>query len=271
MNQKCTEFGKGDSGKGNLFLVNVSCSDPVLTVLPYTDCFSNIKISASSTLDCNLNRSLPAPTLDVYDHAHNHTHFESLGPCTCVSIKCNMTDDREDITVTAELSLLEINMASIFIRQSLSLSLYLVAKLMGDTQELIVTGEILYNSSLYQNLKHGDDKAQITVTLLKQIIYTLPVIAGSNIGGTLLFLILVILVKINVTLLEQIIYTLTVIIGSNIGGTLRLLILVILAKKRSAHNICWKRSWQSKIFSPSVGLAHQDTRKTPGVSGPSCS
>eukprot|EP00079_Xenopus_tropicalis_P033150 XP_017946921.1 PREDICTED: uncharacterized protein LOC101730502 isoform X3 [Xenopus tropicalis] len=198
MNQKCTEFGKGDSGKGNLFLVNVSCSDPVLTVLPYTDCFSNIKISASSTLDCNLNRSLPAPTLDVYDHAHNHTHFESLGPCTCVSIKCNMTDDREDITVTAELSLLEINMASIFIRQSLSLSLYLVAK--------------------------------ITVTLLKQIIYTLPVIAGSNIGGTLLFLILVILVKINVTLLEQIIYTLTVIIGSNIGGTLRLLILVILAK-----------------------------------------
>uniref|UniRef100_A0A803J7L1 Integrin subunit alpha E n=1 Tax=Xenopus tropicalis TaxID=8364 RepID=A0A803J7L1_XENTR len=382
MKQKRIEFRKGDSGNGKLFLVNVKCSDLVLTVLPCTDCFTSIKIKVSYTLVSDLNRDLPAPILDVYDNAHNHTYFEipyekdcnnkpvcvpelhlttrlsgnelivgytrdlimnislvnsgdgsylttmmviypkslqfklvktpafpvvkcsppemlptfssvmscsigypvfskssaefsiilqleevrfptekavislnvsnindgsqpltkpielsvkhsftailtgpkteifvnvseesahsvdiqytfhvngenqfqvplildvqmpvkikgfnigtvkaiqktknptqcknetkpcrsdlqiatakqSLGSCTCVNIKCNMTDDREDITVTAEMSLLELN------------------KLIGDTQELIVTGEILYNSSLYQNLKHGDHKAQV--------------------------------------------------------------------------------------------------------------
>ncbi|XP_041437580.1 integrin alpha-E isoform X1 [Xenopus laevis] len=107
------------------------------------------------------------------------TAKKSLEPCMCVNIQCKMTDDREDITVTAELSLPELN------------------KLIQDTQELIVTGEILYDDSLYRNLKDGYHKAKIPITLLKlEIINTLPVIIGSTIGGILLLLlIIVILVK----------------------------------------------------------------------------
>ncbi|XP_075450269.1 integrin alpha-E isoform X1 [Ascaphus truei] len=98
---------------------------------------------------------------------------------TCLCVECIITDGREDITVTAELFLTPMQ------------------QLVEDTKQLVVTGEILYNNSLFVDVNAGNHKDKIIIMLLKdKKVNILPVVIGSSIGGVvLLLLIIVILVK----------------------------------------------------------------------------
>nr|XP_025035017.1 integrin alpha-E-like isoform X2 [Pelodiscus sinensis]XP_025035018.1 integrin alpha-E-like isoform X2 [Pelodiscus sinensis] len=84
-------------------------------------------------------------------------------------VDCVITSDRENVTVTAELPLIDSQ------------------KFLKDRTDLLVIGEITFNSSLYVGLKKENHKAEITLILLKsQVINTLPVVIGSSVGGFLL-------------------------------------------------------------------------------------
>ncbi|XP_075053044.1 integrin alpha-E isoform X2 [Mixophyes fleayi] len=97
----------------------------------------------------------------------------------CLFIRCNITSGREEITVTA------------------TLILQTLRKLVEDTPQLNVTGEILYNKALYVNLKDQEHRTQLSIMFLeKKEINILPIVIGSSIGGILLLLLIVgILVK----------------------------------------------------------------------------
>ncbi|KAM4701861.1 integrin alpha-E [Discoglossus pictus] len=99
----------------------------------------------------------------------------NCGNFLCRHIQCHIKAAREEVTVTA------------------TLFLSTIQKLVTDTQELLVTGEILYNHNLFVNLKDGDN-VQISIILLKdKEINVLPVIIGSSIGGILLLLLIIVI------------------------------------------------------------------------------
>ncbi|XP_077150346.1 integrin alpha-E [Ranitomeya variabilis] len=94
----------------------------------------------------------------------------------CCFILCNVTSGREEIKIHTRLFLNKLD------------------EILKETQELNVTGEILYDQTLYVNLKEQEHKAQLSVTIFKnQVINILPVIIGSSVGGILLLLIIVII------------------------------------------------------------------------------
>ncbi|KAM4046112.1 LOW QUALITY PROTEIN: integrin alpha-E [Anomaloglossus baeobatrachus] len=94
----------------------------------------------------------------------------------CRFILCKVISGREEIKITARLFLQNLQEKII------------------ETQELNVTGEILYDKTLYVNLKEQEHKAQLSVTIAKdKVIKILPVIIGSSVGGILLLLIIVII------------------------------------------------------------------------------
>ncbi|XP_018413131.1 PREDICTED: integrin alpha-E [Nanorana parkeri] len=95
---------------------------------------------------------------------------------TCLVIQCNIYSVQEEIKVKAKLFL-----------QTLQ-------KLVEDTQELNITGELLYNKDLFVNIKDPELHKQMTVTILKEkVVNILPVIIGSSIGGILLLMIIVVI------------------------------------------------------------------------------
>ncbi|KAM5180777.1 integrin alpha-E-like [Mantella aurantiaca] len=98
---------------------------------------------------------------------------------TYLAIQCSIYSVQEEITMTANLYL-----------QTLQ-------KLVDDTQELNITGELLYDKDLFVNIKDPEIHTQLTVIIHKEkVVNMLPVIIGSSIGGiVLLLIIVVILVK----------------------------------------------------------------------------
>ncbi|XP_065428997.1 integrin alpha-E isoform X7 [Chrysemys picta bellii] len=84
-------------------------------------------------------------------------------------VHCAITSDRENVTVIAELPLIDSQ------------------QFLKDRTDLLVIGEITFNKHLYEGLKEENHKAEITVVLLKtQVINALPVVIGSSVGGFLL-------------------------------------------------------------------------------------
>ncbi|XP_053561194.1 integrin alpha-E [Bombina bombina] len=94
----------------------------------------------------------------------------------CLHVQCNFTTAKEEITVTSRLNLATIQ------------------KVVTETQELLVTGRIHYDNTLFINLKDADSTAQISILLLKdKEINILPVVIGSSIGGIFLLLLIVLI------------------------------------------------------------------------------
>ncbi|CAN2391500.1 integrin-mediated signaling pathway, partial [Pristimantis euphronides] len=97
----------------------------------------------------------------------------------CCFIRCKITSKKEEIKITARLFLPNLREPTI------------------ETQDLNVTGEILYDHALYVNLKEPEHKTQLSIMIHEnRMINLLPVVIGSSVGGIfLLFLIVLILVK----------------------------------------------------------------------------
>ncbi|XP_073472988.1 integrin alpha-E [Aquarana catesbeiana] len=98
---------------------------------------------------------------------------------TCLAVRCKISSMPMEITVKAELFLKTLQ------------------KLVEDTQELNITGELLYDKHLFINVKDPELRTQLTINIIKEkVVNILPVIIGSSIGGiVLLMVIVVILVK----------------------------------------------------------------------------
>ncbi|XP_073421420.1 integrin alpha-E [Dendrobates tinctorius] len=94
----------------------------------------------------------------------------------CCFILCNVTSGKEEIKINTRLFLKKLD------------------EILKETQKLNVTGEILYDQTLYVNLKEQEHKAQLSVTIIKNpMMNILAVIIGSSVGGILLLLIIVII------------------------------------------------------------------------------
>nr|XP_006213430.1 integrin alpha-E [Vicugna pacos] len=95
------------------------------------------------------------------------------------SVSCNISSDKENVTVAAELSFSQSE------------------QLPRDVTELQILGEISFNKSLYEGLNSENHRTKITVIFLKdEEAYSLPLIIKSSVGGLLvLIVIVVILVK----------------------------------------------------------------------------
>nr|XP_048304659.1 integrin alpha-E [Myodes glareolus] len=95
------------------------------------------------------------------------------------SVICAITSNKENVTVAAEISLGH------------------AKQLLKDVTELQILGEIAFNKSLYEGLNAENHRTKITVIFLKdEVLYSLPVIIGSSVGGLLLLVaIIALLVK----------------------------------------------------------------------------
>ncbi|XP_067422130.1 integrin alpha-E [Emydura macquarii macquarii] len=87
-------------------------------------------------------------------------------------VHCIIMADRENVTVIAELPLVDSQ------------------QFLKDRTDLLVIGEITFDRHLYVGLKEENHKAEITVILLKAQ-YTLPIIIGSSVGGFLLLILII--------------------------------------------------------------------------------
>ncbi|XP_056415165.1 integrin alpha-E isoform X2 [Hyla sarda] len=97
----------------------------------------------------------------------------------CLFIACKIPSGREEIKIATRL----------FLRK--------LQELVKEIQDFNVTGEILYDKTLYVNLKEPEHKTQLSIKILEtKVIPILPVFIGSSVGGVvLLCLIIIILVK----------------------------------------------------------------------------
>ncbi|XP_068387626.1 integrin alpha-E [Eschrichtius robustus] len=95
------------------------------------------------------------------------------------SVSCNVTSDKENVTVAADVSLSQSE------------------QLRRDVTELQILGEISFNKSLYEGLNAENHRTKIAVIFLKdEEAYSLSLIIKSSVGGLLvLIVIIVILVK----------------------------------------------------------------------------
>lgn len=92
------------------------------------------------------------------------------------SVSCNISSDKENVTVAAEISLGH------------------AEQLLRDMTELQVSGEISFNKTLYEGLNAENHRTKITVIFLKDEVYhSLPLIIGSSVGGLLVLIIIIII------------------------------------------------------------------------------
>ncbi|XP_029413325.1 integrin alpha-E isoform X2 [Nannospalax galili] len=90
------------------------------------------------------------------------------------SVSCDITSNKENVTVTAELSLDHSK------------------QLLRDVTELQVLSEISFNKSLYEGLNAENHRTKITVIFLKdEELLSLPLIIGSSIGGLLVLVVII--------------------------------------------------------------------------------
>ncbi|GAB0198008.1 integrin alpha-E [Grus japonensis] len=91
-------------------------------------------------------------------------------------VHCSIQTDRDNVTVTAELSL---NDSHQFLKRK---------------TVLLVPGKITFNRKLYLGLKEENHKAEIMLVFLKDEVFdVLPVVIGSCIGGLLLLAFIILL------------------------------------------------------------------------------
>ncbi|XP_063002854.1 integrin alpha-E [Elgaria multicarinata webbii] len=91
-------------------------------------------------------------------------------------VNCSVSSAKEDVTVTAELPLAN------------------AWQVLKNRTDLLVQGEIVFNSSLYVGLNTENHKAEITVVLLKEETFDfLPVIVGSSVGGFMVLIFIIFL------------------------------------------------------------------------------
>ncbi|XP_071994510.1 integrin alpha-E isoform X2 [Engystomops pustulosus] len=94
----------------------------------------------------------------------------------CLIISCDVTSGKVEIKITTRLHMQNLH------------------KLVKETLEFNVTGEILYDKDLYVDLKQPEHTAQLSITIFKnKEIDILPVVIGSSVGGILLLVIIVII------------------------------------------------------------------------------
>ncbi|XP_063300414.1 integrin alpha-E [Pelobates fuscus] len=98
MHEKRITF-KEDSEKGSLSLIEKNCTRLLLALLPCNyDCFSNIRIKISYTLNADqLRRDLPAPILDMYEPQYTFVELPYVKDCnnktTCIPILKLITEE----------------------------------------------------------------------------------------------------------------------------------------------------------------------------------
>ncbi|KAM9272448.1 integrin alpha-E-like [Morus bassanus] len=91
-------------------------------------------------------------------------------------VHCSVHTDRDNVTVTAELSLMHSH------------------QFLKSKTVLLVPGKITFNRELYLGLKEENHNAEITLVFLKDEVFDpLPVILGSCVGGLLLLAFIILL------------------------------------------------------------------------------
>uniref|UniRef100_A0A8D2JNP2 Integrin subunit alpha E n=1 Tax=Sciurus vulgaris TaxID=55149 RepID=A0A8D2JNP2_SCIVU len=92
------------------------------------------------------------------------------------SVSCNITSDKENVTVAAEISLSH------------------AEQLLRDVTELQIFGEISFNKSLYEGLNAENHRTKITIIFLTNEEYhSLPLIIGSSVAGLLVLIVIVVI------------------------------------------------------------------------------
>ncbi|XP_054545718.1 integrin alpha-E isoform X2 [Talpa occidentalis] len=93
------------------------------------------------------------------------------------SVSCDVSSDKDNVTVIAEFSVTK--------------------RLLADITELQILGEISFDKNLYEEQNGKNNRTTITVIFLKNEVYlSLPLIIGSSVGAFLvLIVIIIILVK----------------------------------------------------------------------------
>uniref|UniRef100_A0A8C6EXB6 Integrin subunit alpha E n=1 Tax=Marmota marmota marmota TaxID=9994 RepID=A0A8C6EXB6_MARMA len=92
------------------------------------------------------------------------------------SVSCNITSDKENVTVAAEISLSH------------------AEQLLRDVTELQIFGEISFNKSLYEELNAENHRTKITVIFLTNEEYhSLPLIIGSSVAGLLVLVVIIVI------------------------------------------------------------------------------
>uniref|UniRef100_A0A8C9NYN1 Integrin subunit alpha E n=1 Tax=Spermophilus dauricus TaxID=99837 RepID=A0A8C9NYN1_SPEDA len=92
------------------------------------------------------------------------------------SVSCNITSEKENVTVAAEISLSH------------------AEQLLRDVTELQIFGEISFNKSLYEGLNAENHKTKITVIFLTNEEYhSLPLIIGSSVAGLLVLVVIIVI------------------------------------------------------------------------------
>ncbi|MBZ3877154.1 Integrin alpha-E, partial [Sciurus carolinensis] len=92
------------------------------------------------------------------------------------SVSCNITSDKENVTVAAEISLSH------------------AEQLLRDVTELQIFGEISFNKSLYEGLNAENHRTKITVIFLTNEEYhSLPLIIGSSVAGLLVLIVIIVI------------------------------------------------------------------------------
>ncbi|KAF7478691.1 hypothetical protein GHT09_010143 [Marmota monax] len=92
------------------------------------------------------------------------------------SVSCNITSDKENVTVAAEISLSH------------------AEQLLRDVTELQIFGEISFNKSLYEGLNAENHRTKITVIFLTNEEYhSLPLIIGSSVAGLLVLVVIIVI------------------------------------------------------------------------------
>ncbi|XP_044139678.1 integrin alpha-E [Bufo gargarizans] len=168
------------------FYVTMPSPPPVYEEIQYTfNVNSENPFAADLSLEVQVPitlRSVPIAEVQDLPQCKNDAQARRCGneltneETMCIFIWCKVTSKREEIKITTRLLLQNLN------------------ELLKETQTLNVTGEIIYDQTLYVNLKEPDHKAQLSIMILKnQEIPILPVVIGSSVGGFLLLLIIVII------------------------------------------------------------------------------
>uniref|UniRef100_A0A8D2IEU2 Integrin subunit alpha E n=1 Tax=Urocitellus parryii TaxID=9999 RepID=A0A8D2IEU2_UROPR len=92
------------------------------------------------------------------------------------SVSCNITSEKENVTVAAEISLSH------------------AEQLLRDVTELQIFGEISFNKSLYEGLNAENHRTKITVIFLTNEEYhSLPLIIGSSVAGLLVLVVIIVI------------------------------------------------------------------------------
>ncbi|XP_030078286.1 integrin alpha-E isoform X2 [Microcaecilia unicolor] len=124
-----------------------------------------------NTTQCEILNSCGLPTQTQF----SGTNWDcTMVKCKCV--QCITRTDTEDITVRAELALNSLQ------------------QIVEDNAELLISGEISFNETLYKSMKHIRCRVEIMLVLRKDKVFNLlPIAVGSATGGFLLLALIIVI------------------------------------------------------------------------------